>query len=144
MGSKSSAILPCLKPKPPPDPSGRHQDSAIAPGPLPRETTWAEVARRARLPEDYHELSTATRKVRRVAQFDAAIVRRAIAANGPNLIVLNHLDYVDPAVTSGVYSDTARRFVRDVEMQLGHKIDWVGVSPSNVVARAELDAQIAA
>ena len=31
MGSKSSAILPCLKPKPPPDPSGRHQDSAIAP-----------------------------------------------------------------------------------------------------------------
>src|ERR1700726_511238 len=31
MGSRSSAILPCLKPKPPPDPSGRHQISAIAP-----------------------------------------------------------------------------------------------------------------
>jgi tetratricopeptide (TPR) repeat protein len=31
MGSRSSAILPCLKPKPPPDPSGRHQNSAIAP-----------------------------------------------------------------------------------------------------------------
>src|SRR6266851_10189639 len=31
MGSRSSAILPCLKPKPPPDPSARHQNSAIAP-----------------------------------------------------------------------------------------------------------------
>src|SRR6202048_1827918 len=30
MGSRSSAILPCLKPKPPPDPSSRHQNSAIA------------------------------------------------------------------------------------------------------------------
>src|SRR5712691_2377480 len=31
MGSRSSAILPRLNPKPPPDPSARHQDSAIAP-----------------------------------------------------------------------------------------------------------------
>src|SRR5260370_8074977 len=30
MESRSSAILPSLKPKPPPDPSGRHQNSAIA------------------------------------------------------------------------------------------------------------------
>src|SRR2546421_13014727 len=32
MGSRSSVILPRLKTKPPPDPSGRHQNSAIAPG----------------------------------------------------------------------------------------------------------------
>src|SRR5215813_12430087 len=31
MGSRTSAILPRLKPKQPPDPSGRHQNSAIAP-----------------------------------------------------------------------------------------------------------------
>ena len=29
-GSRSSAILPHLRPKPPPDPSSRHQNSAIA------------------------------------------------------------------------------------------------------------------
>src|SRR6516162_6126844 len=30
-GSRSSAIPPCLTPKPPPDPSRRHQNSVIAP-----------------------------------------------------------------------------------------------------------------
>jgi hypothetical protein len=34
MGSRSLAILPRLKPKPPPDPSGRHQNLAIALHPL--------------------------------------------------------------------------------------------------------------
>src|SRR5439155_23575416 len=38
-GSRSSAILPRLKPKPPPDPSGRHQNSAIAPAPRHRGAT---------------------------------------------------------------------------------------------------------
>jgi hypothetical protein len=31
MGSRSSAILPYLKPKPPPEPLARHQHSTIAP-----------------------------------------------------------------------------------------------------------------
>ena len=52
-------------------------------GPLRGETTWAEIARQAGLPSDYTELTTATKKIRRVGTFDAELVRRAIDANSP-------------------------------------------------------------
>ena len=61
--------------------------------------------------EDLREFTTVTHKVRRVGRFDASLVRKAIAANRPSRVVLNHLDYVDCAVRSGLLTAKAGEFV---------------------------------
>jgi len=103
-------------------------------GPLKGETSWAKIAKAAGLPDDYHELTTATRKIRRVGTFDPDVVRRAIEANNPTRIVMNHFDYVDASVRS----IRARRFLKKVERSIGCEIDWLGTGPDILVKRREL------
>lgn len=110
-------------------------------GLLPRETTWESVARRAGLAPEFHELTTATKKVRRVGEFDAEIVRRAIEVNQPNRIVLNHFDYIDPKVREGIYSPEAMRFLNEVvETPLGRKVDWLGLGPDKFIERSMIES----
>lgn len=110
-------------------------------GPLPNETTWSEVAKEAGLPADFHELTTATKKVRRVARFDPEIVRQAIAVNNPSDIALNHLDYVDPTISSNKCSEEARTFVQNIEELIGRPISWIGTGPASLVHRSMLNSQ---
>jgi adenylosuccinate synthase len=107
-------------------------------GRLPGETTWEAVAREAGLPEGYVELTTATRRVRRVGKFDPRVVRRAIAVNNPSRIVLNHLDYVDPSVRNGQFTRVAINFIEQVEASLGRGVDWLGTDPATVYERRVL------
>jgi adenylosuccinate synthase len=107
-------------------------------GPLKGETTWAEIAKAAALPEDYCELTTATQKVRRVGAFDPGLVRRAIDANNPTCIVLNHFDYVDSGVRNRLFNVRALDFLKTVESAIGRRIDLVGTSPARLVERSEI------
>lgn len=110
-------------------------------GPLHGETTWSEIAKQAKLPADYQEMTTATRKVRRVGTFDAELVRRAIAVNAPTSIVLNHFDYVDPDVRDDRVSVSGLSFLRQVEDGIGRKVDFVGTGPDNLLKRVALGSQ---
>lgn len=94
-------------------------------GPLPAETTWKDVGRRA-CRKDLVERTTVTGRIRRVAHFDPVVVRAAIAANAPTCIVLNHVDYV---------GDRPVEFVEDVEASIGRGVDWLGTSPQDLVPR---------
>lgn len=107
-------------------------------GPLKGETTWAEIAKRAELPADYCELTTATKKVRRVGTFDPELVRRAIDANNPDRIVLNHLDYVDGAVRRGSFRAPALEFLKGVERLIGRRVDLVGIGPDKLLNRSNI------
>jgi adenylosuccinate synthase len=104
-------------------------------GPLTDETTWEQIALEAGIAVDITELTTVTRKVRRVGHFDPEIVRRAIRANRPSRIVLNHLDYVDPRIRDGVLTAKAQAFVGKVEADIGRRVDWLGTGPGHVVDR---------
>ncbi len=77
-----------------------------------------------------------TDRVRRVARFDATVVRAAIEANNPSHIVLNHLDYVDASCrkTHQLNSKT-EQFAAFVEQEIGAKVDFVGFGPSSIVPR---------
>ena len=94
-------------------------------GPLPRETTWEALAKRACKP-GLVERTTVTNRPRRVAEFDPQIVRSAIAANAPTSIVLNHVDYL------GEHWDES---VKRIEASIGRRVDWLGVSPCALVLR---------
>lgn len=109
-------------------------------GPLEGETSWAEIAKVAGLPDGYCELTTATRKVRRVGIFDHRLVQRAIEVNNPTRIVLNHFDYVDGGVREGTFVDRAMKFLENVESSIGRTIDWVGTGPATFIQRGEITA----
>jgi adenylosuccinate synthase len=102
------------------------------------ETTWELIAKSAGLPNDYNELTTATKKIRRVGQFDAAMVRRAIEINNPTCIVLNHFDYVDPGVREHRFNVEALAFLKKVENDIGREINFVGTGPATLIPRKEI------
>ena len=99
-------------------------------GDLVGEMTWEAVAHEAGIKEPLAEFTTVTKKLRRVGRFDAAIVCQALANCPADRIVLNHLDYVDPAVIEGKLTPKAKSFVSRVEEQIGRQVDWLGISPS--------------
>jgi adenylosuccinate synthase len=107
---------------------------AGASGDLAGETDWETIAREARADRDLTELTTVTKKVRRVGRFDAGLARRAIMINQPTRIVLNHLDYVDWTVREGLLSEKAQRFVAWVEREIGRRTDWLGTDERHFVA----------
>ncbi len=102
-------------------------------GPLPCETSWEEVARRAAITHDITEYTTVTRSIRRVGAFDYESVRQAISVNRPTRIVLNHVDYISPTSVTGQLDAEALAFVDSVSFGIGQQVDWVGTSPSNVI-----------
>jgi adenylosuccinate synthase len=104
-------------------------------GKLPLETDWARIATDAAADRDLTEYTTVTGRVRRVADFHPDIARQAVQANGPTRIVLNHLDYVDWSVRSGVVTEKALAFVQDIERRIGRRIDWLGLNEHGFVDR---------
>lgn len=104
-------------------------------GPLPGQTSWEQIAAEAGITEDIRELTTVTARLRRVGRFDPEIVRRAIQANQPTRIVLNHLDYVDPRVREGFLTAKARAFVAMVEEGIGRCVDCLGIGPGQMMER---------
>jgi adenylosuccinate synthase len=104
-------------------------------GPLLGETSWENIATEAGITDHIREFTTVTARVRRVGRFDPEIVRRAIQANQPSRIVLNHLDYVDARVREGFLTAKSRAFFENIEAGIDRRVDWVGISPSQVMER---------
>ncbi len=108
-------------------------------GPLENEIDWPTLAAEANLSSDHIELTSATRRVRRVARFHAEIVRQAITVNRPHRIVMNHFDYIDESTREGRLSTKATAFLADVEFSIGRRINLLGVSPHELI---DVDKQV--
>jgi len=105
-------------------------------GPLPNEIDWETVQAQSLSLTKIVERTSVTRAIRRVGRFDAEIVRRAIVVNRPNLIALNHLDYIDAAVSErNEMTPKAAAFVADVESRLDAPINYLGFGASSLVGR---------
>ena len=103
-------------------------------GHLPNETSWGEITRSSGSATSLLERTTVTHKVRRVALFDARIVRDAIAINTPTRIVLNHVDYADSKCAGRKeLTQLAQVFIDRVESDLGAEISYVGTSSRHIV-----------
>jgi adenylosuccinate synthase len=100
-------------------------------GPLLNELSWEALTAESGSPTPLEEFTSVTGKIRRVARFDAEIVRRAIRVNQPSIIVLNHVDYIDAqCADSRLLTSTARAAVDEISFEIGQPIDLVGVGPS--------------
>ena len=81
-------------------------------GNLNQEITWNKIKKKP-------ELSSVTKRIRRIGKFDPEIVKQAIIANKPTSIVLNHLDYID--------LNKRKEFINYVENSINQKIDYIGI-----------------
>lgn len=107
-------------------------------GHLPNEIDWDTLTRESGANAPIIEYTSVTRKVRRVARFDAAVVRKAIDSNAPTTVVLNHLDYADPTCRGADnLSEKLETMVADLEGQIGREVDWVGMSPAELIRRVQ-------
>ena len=109
-------------------------------GPLVGETTWEEIAETTGRHDDLREYTTVTKRLRRVGRFDPVLVRRALAANRPTRLVLNHLDYVGTEEDLYNPRSNVARFVRRMENDIGRGVDWLGFSALDVIEREVQEA----
>jgi adenylosuccinate synthase len=108
-------------------------------GELKAETNWETVKRMGSHDHDLTEYTSVTGRVRRVAQFDPEIVRRAIAINAPTTVAMNHLDYVDhESCELGAITERTVAFLEEVESAIGRRIDLLGLGPNSLVERVSL------
>jgi adenylosuccinate synthase len=102
-------------------------------GPLPNEIDWEGVTRMSGSADSITEHASATGRERRVAEFDADIVKKAIQVNQPNIIVLNHTDYIDYSChDSDKIPDSVLNFINDVSAKIGQQIDYIGTGKATI------------
>jgi adenylosuccinate synthase len=92
-------------------------------GPLMGETQWEDLG----LPV---ELTTVTKKPRRVGAYDADLVDEAIAANAPFVrLAVSMVDQIPGCVDAGGLTDKGDEFLREMANRHGVPVGWVGIGP---------------
>jgi len=104
-------------------------------GPLRGELTWEELRQRSGYPHEILELTTATGRPRRIAEFDLDLVKRAAMVNGPTDVALHGVDYLNHD-NKGIIDFTgltkeARAFIEWVEREVGVRVNFIGTGPKN-------------
>lgn len=108
-------------------------------GHLPGEIDWETIQEESGYPHSIVERTTVTNFVRRVARFDAMVVRQAIEINQPTTIVLNHADYFDyVASREKRLTQKVREEIAAISVSMGGNIDWVGVSPEILISTSKI------
>ena len=103
-------------------------------GPLPKETNWESIAMSACSDCNLTEYTSTTKRIRRVAEFDADIVKQAIQVNRPNIIVMNHLDYIDyKCHDRAMLSELVNKFLVETENAIGQGINFIGSGKSVLI-----------
>ena len=103
-------------------------------GPLANEITWEELQTISGYPYPISELTTTTKRLRRVALFDYDVVGRALAANCPTAIALHGVDYLDYS-NKGIGSfeelnPATQSWVQQLEQKTGIPLQFIGTGPT--------------
>ena len=108
-------------------------------GPLEEEIDWKKVSQESGAEEYFEEKTTVTHRVRRVARFTPDIVKEAILVNQPDVIVLNHMDYIDFSNKGENYlSKKQEEFLEKVEKMIGRKVSYCGNGEMSVLPMEEI------
>lgn len=101
-------------------------------GPMGRELTWEEVSKRAGIPADElraKEMTTTTKRQRRVAEFNWQDLHRAVMLNGPTDLALTFVDYIahsnQDARRYEQLSEETLRFIEEIERVAGTPVSLI-------------------
>ncbi|HEV7767816.1 MAG TPA: adenylosuccinate synthetase [Thermoanaerobaculia bacterium] len=101
-------------------------------GPMGRELDWQDVSDRSGIPVDElrkKEKTSTTKKDRRVAEFDWALLRRAATLNSPTDIALSFTDYLS------IENRKARRYeqLTSPTLRFIEEIERVAIAPVSLI-----------
>jgi adenylosuccinate synthase len=105
-------------------------------GPMENEIKWEKIKLSSGSKIDLTEYTSATKRIRRVAEFDSKIVKEAIQVNKPNIIVLNHVDYIDYSCHDSninTVPGTVITFVKKISAEINRDIDYIGTGKSTML-----------
>ncbi len=113
-------------------------------GPLKDEITWKILQEESGAPHPLQEMTTVSKKVRRVGRFDWDLARTSAAVNRPTKIAVNGLDYIsfenERVESYSRLTSNAREFIGDLEAQLAVPISFCGTSPSVIIQRESAES----
>ena len=102
-------------------------------GPLKNETTWAALSQK--IGREVVERTTVTKNIRRVAEFDGELVKKAIMINRSTQIALQFLNYLYPQDENKTawasLSKESREYIVKLERELGVPITLIGTGQGN-------------
>jgi len=113
-------------------------------GPLKNEISWEELRRESGHPNDLTEVTTVTRKTRRVARFDPDLVLEACKINRPTALVVHGLDYLGyenhRVQTFQKLNTKAKQFLRELRdlTDVPIKYAFTGRTNGDIVTDVEL------
>ncbi|MDC0193379.1 adenylosuccinate synthetase [Candidatus Nitrosopelagicus sp.] len=101
----------------------------VGTGPMPGELSAEETSAKG-----WEEFGTVTGRLRRAAEFDFVLAKRAVMLSSANQISITKLDVRFPncaGVTSyDELDDAAKSFITNIEKELGVKVTLIGTGPS--------------
>jgi adenylosuccinate synthase len=107
-------------------------------GDLPNEITWKQLEK---LTDGYvkdPEITTVTKKERRIAHLDWGILARAVLQCAPTAIALTFLDYVFPEIAGAVDASALEQkhwqYINHVENTLGVPVKFVSTGPGATIS----------
>jgi adenylosuccinate synthase len=113
-------------------------------GPMGQELHWKDVAERAQVPVEQLtnvEKGSVSGNLRRVSEFDWALLRKAAVINGPTDIGLTFVDYLSPANTRArrfeQLEEETIRFIDEVERVAGAPVTLISTRfhPRSIIDR---------
>lgn len=102
-------------------------------GTLYKEISW-DILRERHGQHIPVEQTTVTKKTRRVGEWDNLLVLQAIDILNPNVIFLNFVDYIFPAILKTGITKEVIQYVSNIENLIGRRIDYLGVSPNKIIS----------
>ena len=94
-------------------------------GPMHGETSWEVISQK--IGREVKEITTVTKKVRRVSEIDIPALQRTVWYTRPDSLAITFLDYIDPAVykKDPNTSEVCRDFIEDLQKQLDVPVRYV-------------------
>lgn len=106
-------------------------------GRMRNELDWDLMKQRTKGYVDTPEITTVTKRVRRIGEFDDDEVSRAALICRPNRVALMFTDYIDPSVAGKTdpddVTDEVGKFVSRVEKATGAPVLYLGTGPGTVI-----------
>ena len=102
-------------------------------GPLKDEITWDMLQQESGYPYPIKEMTTVSKKLRRVARFDWELAKQAALVNRPTRIAVNGLDYLGypnrQAASLDELTASAKQFLTKVKHELTGPVTYWGTAP---------------
>lgn len=102
-------------------------------GPLKNEVTWEQIAAESGAPVVEPELTSVTKRLRRVGRFDFEAARMACEYNQPSSIAIMGVDRIEysnrGARTADQLGHKTREFLYEVEDYVGVPVEFIGTGP---------------